>query len=138
MGGLKRLGQAARLAAEDEHVAAAVGHLRVAPRGLRLEEPGRLAAHGGKRRQQVVPGVDHFPLEVVPVVEAGAAEIVVVEFEAERPHQPHLGADSDAGPPHVAGVGWNFGLVKDDMEGGVVTHEGPEGRVRPGTGVCYG
>ncbi|MFM8709302.1 MAG: tRNA (cytidine(34)-2'-O)-methyltransferase, partial [Planctomycetia bacterium] len=43
--------QAAGLVAEHEHVAPPVGHLRVAPRGRRLEEPGRLAADGGERRQ---------------------------------------------------------------------------------------
>ena len=138
MGRLQRLGQATGLAAEDEHVASAVRHLRVAPRGLRLKEPGRLPAHRGKRRQQVVPGIDHLPLEILPIVEAGAAEVIVVELEPKRPDEPHFGADGDTGSPHVTGVGWNLGLVKDDMEGRVVTHEEPERRVRPPAGVCYG
>ena len=74
----------------------------------------------------MIPGIDRLPLKVVPVIEAGAAEVVIVEFEAQRPHQPHLGAEGHAGSPHVASVGWNLGLVEDDMEGGVVSHEGRE------------
>jgi ABC-type dipeptide/oligopeptide/nickel transport system ATPase subunit len=62
------------------------------------------------------------------IVETGPAEIVVVDLEAQRTHQPHLRPDRHAGPPHVPGVGGDFRLVEDDMEAGIVAHGGsPQG-----------
>src|SRR5207245_4967373 len=74
-------GEAAALAPEDEEVVGAEAHRGVRARGARreAEEPAR-RTRGEERLPARVPGEPH----VRPVVEAGAAEMAVVDREAER------------------------------------------------------
>jgi len=37
--------------------------------------------------------------------------VIVVDREAQRFDQPHLGTDGDAGSADISGIGWNLGLV---------------------------
>src|SRR5690348_1135463 len=77
--------QPARLAAEDEHVARFISN-----RGVALL--GRFRKAIGPARRQTIeklsPVVDRFPFEMLPIVEARAAQVIVVEAKAQRPDQP--------------------------------------------------
>ena len=64
----------------------------------------------------LIPIVDDLPFEVFPVIETGAAEVIVVNPEAERSNQPELGPDGDAGAADTAGVVGDLRLVEDDVQ----------------------
>jgi len=65
---------------------------------------------------QVVPVIDDLPFKVFPVVEAGAAEVVVVDAEPERANEPELRADGDAGAADAARVVRDLRLVQHDVQ----------------------
>ena len=67
----------------------------------------------------------HLQRRVLVVVEAGAAQLLVVEGEAERLDQVQARAGVRAQADHVAGVGRDLGLVQDHVE-----HAGPGGSPR--------
>ena len=81
-------GQTLRFAAEDQHVAPRKGGVGVDRRGVLGKEPGTTARQPA---QQCRPVVHRFPIEVLPVVEAGAAETAILQAETQRTHQPQLG-----------------------------------------------
>ena len=62
------------------------------------------------------PVIDHFPIQVLPVIEPGASQVAVVEAESQRAHQPQFGAQGHAGSADVAGVVGDFRLVKHNVE----------------------
>ena len=64
---------------------------------------------------QVVPVVDHLPFQVLPVIEPGSLEIVVVGPKSERSDEPQFGGDRNAGSTHTAGVVGDLWLVEHDM-----------------------
>ena len=49
-----------------------------------------------------------------PIVEAGPAQLTVINLKSQRFNQVQLGSGGGAGAGHIAGVGWNLGLVKND------------------------
>ena len=69
---------------------------------------------GGRNRRG--PVVDHLPGEMLPIIEPGAAQIIVIEPKAERPDEPQLGPRGNARAAHAAGVVWNLGLIKHDVQ----------------------
>ncbi len=73
-------------------------------------------------RDERGPVVHDFPLEVFPVVEAGAAEIVVVYAEAKGADEPQFCANGHAGSPDAAGVVRDLRLMEDDVQAGFVLH----------------
>ena len=67
--------------AEDQRIAGAIADIRVHVLGLGAEEPEPVAAHLGG---DLVEMVDDPQVEMLPVVEPRAADVPIVEQEAER------------------------------------------------------
>ena len=84
--------------------------------------PGRFGQKpigpAGQPGEQARPIVDHFPIEVLPIVQAGAADMAIVDQEAQGTDEPQLGADGHARAADVAGVEGDFRLIKNDLENG--------------------
>ena len=79
--------------AEDKHVAAGVRYLGViAFRRLRGVPESTLREPFTEGR----PIVDDFPLQIFPIVQARATEVIIVNSKPERPHEPQLRADRNA------------------------------------------
>ena len=70
----------------------------------------------GSRAKQRRPVVHRLPVEILPVVQSGAAEPAVVQAETQGTHQPQLGPQGHAGPAHVAGVLGDLRLVENDVQ----------------------
>ena len=49
-----------------------------------------------------------------PIVEAGSAQLTVINLKSQRFNQVQLGSGGGAGAGHIAGVGRNLGLVEND------------------------
>ena len=69
------LRQSGRLAAEHQHVGRFVARLRVRRLGGLREEPGFARREPPQQRR---PIVHDFPQQMPPIVEAGAAQVIVV------------------------------------------------------------
>ena len=69
------------------------------------------------------PIVDHFPIEMLPIVQPGAADMAIVDLEAQRTDEPQLVADGHAGAADIPGVERDFRLIKHDLEDGF-RHDG--------------
>src|SRR3989475_7304125 len=108
-------GEAAALAPEDEEVVGAEAHRGVRARGSRreAEEPAR-RARGEERLPARVPGEPH----VRPVIEAGAAEMAVVDREPERIDQVERRGGGGAEAAGPAGGLPGLGRDPDDVPGG--------------------
>ena len=81
-----------------------------------LDEPD--AGVGGKMLEEGGPVGPAPPLEVLPVVHAGAAELAVVEIEAKGLDEVKGGLGGGAEAGDAAGVGGDFRLEEDDVEHG--------------------
>ena len=55
-------------------------------------------------------------LDGIPIIEPGAAELGVGDFESQRLDQVETGAGGGAKAGDVAGVGRNFGVDEDDVQ----------------------
>jgi len=117
-----RRGQAARFTAEDENVTRCVADIGVGAAGVGRKEPAKIAPCGRHTGNERLPVGDHFPLEFIPVIEARPSQVIIVDGEPERLDQPHFRPDSNAGAANVSGIGWNFRLVEDDVQAGLVPH----------------
>lgn len=121
--------------AEDEGIAWEVGDAGVEARGGGGIEP---AAGGGGGQCGFAGGPRGVEVEGdgVPVIEAGAAEVAVIEGEAEGLDEVEVGSGGGAEAGDVAGIGGNFGIKEDDMEGlgGPMEVEGSD----TGMGVFHG
>ena len=78
----------------------------------------------GSAALELVPIVDDLPGEMLPIIEPGAAKVVVVDAKAERPHQPQLGPDRHARAADAARVVGNLRLVQDDVQQRFVSSAG--------------
>lgn len=76
-----------------------------------------------------IPIVHNFPFKLLPIVEAGAAEVIVVYPKAERAHQPQLRPDGKARPADAPRVVRDLRLVENDVEQGIVLHVAERDRV---------
>ena len=81
--------------------------------GLLGEEPMSAGRQCGCER---VPIVDDLPREMLPIVEPGAAEVVIVDAKPQRPHQPQLGPDGHARAADAARVVGDLRLVQHDVQ----------------------
>ena len=111
--------QAGRFATENQNIARLISHIEITPLA-ELAEEIRLAAT--QTLHQRSPIVDHLPLEVLPVVQASPAEIVIVDPEAERTHEPQLGAGRHAGAADRTGIVRNLRLVQNNVQQRFVRH----------------
>ena len=105
--------QPLRFVAKDQHVAVGEPPSRRSRSAVLVKNQGSCR---GEPLGQRVPIVDGLPLQVLPIVEARAAQIVVVEPKAQRPHQPQLGPGGHARPAHAAGVVRNLRLIEHDVQ----------------------
>lgn len=55
---------------------------------------------------------------ILVVVQPGATQAFVIQFETQRLDQVQLAAGVGAQADDVAGIGWDFGLEQDDVEHG--------------------
>ncbi len=108
-----RAGEPERFAAKHEDVAMSEFGVRVMLRSRLGEEP-RLAV--GERVDKRVPVVDDVPVEMFPIVESGAAHMLAVELKAQRPDEPKLRAQRDAGASEGTGVVGYLGLIENEMK----------------------
>src|SRR5687768_11884543 len=51
-----------------------------------------------------------------PVIQPGATKIVIVHAKTERPHEPQLGSNCNAGAANTARVVWYLRLVKHHVQ----------------------
>ncbi len=79
------------------------------------EQPSR-----SKLPQQVVPIDRVAEFQVLPIVEARAAQPGVIDTKPGGPDNPQLGAGGDTCPTDIASVLRNLGLVQDHVRGGHV------------------
>ena len=105
--------QSARFASEQKDVPRREGGIPHKARGGFRERPpgtpGQAFSHLG-------PAFDGLPIDKLPIIHAGSAEVPFVETKAQRADQPQLGADGHAGASDVAGVLRNVRLIKNNVE----------------------
>ena len=114
----QRARQPLGLAAEYQGIARSKRRVGVAALG-RFREPPAPAA---EPRPEGVPTVHRFPLQVLPVVESGPAQVVVIDAKAERSDEPQLGSEGDARAADVARVLRDLWLVEHDMQQRLMIH----------------
>jgi dihydroorotate dehydrogenase (NAD+) catalytic subunit len=103
----------AGLGAEHEGVAATVGDLVVALTAARRERKPARWRDGGQKGLETGVLAD---LGELPVVQPGAAQALVVEFESQRVDQVQGTAGIGAQAYDIAGVGRDLRLIQDDVE----------------------
>ena len=64
----------------------------------------------------MLPVVNDFPVEMLPIIEASPAKSLFVDSKAQRANQPKLGTEGDASATNGACIGGNFRLKKYDMQ----------------------
>ncbi len=131
MGGQQRFRQPGVLPPEDE-----VGPVRVSDVGV---APGRLGGEVIERAfvlgEEILQPVVIADVKVVPVIQPGVLELLVVDGKAHGAHQMQPTGRARAGAGHVAGVLRDAGFHKDDVQGRFLTHAAPSLRTRAaGTG----
>ncbi len=86
-----------------------------------------------------LPIRDVFHVEVLPVVESGAAEPSLIEPKSGRTDDPEFGPDGDARATNVSRVLRDLGLVQDDVQrartGGIVALQGGVVGLQGGVGA---
>ena len=118
VGGEEGIGESAGFGAEDKGVAGAVGDGVVAAVGGGGEEVQAVGVGGREIGEGGGPvGVD-ADVDGIPVVEAGAAEVFVVDGKAEGFDEVEDGSGGGAEARDVASVGRDFGMDEDDVERG--------------------
>jgi hypothetical protein len=128
--------QAAALAAEDEEVVLAEADRRVGARRARgeAEEPP-----GPARGEERVPARVAAPADVRPVVEARAAQVPVVDGEAERIDQMQRLVGRHAEAPDRPRVLRDLGRNQDDVHqrarAAIGTRVRPTARTAPAPGA---
>src|SRR5262249_38274993 len=75
---------------------------------VRLAQRGQLALEG-------LPVRPHPQVDVLPVIEPGAAHLALVERKAERLDKMEGGAGREARAPSVAGIPVNLWMHEDDV-----------------------
>ena len=107
------LGQPACLRTEEKVTLAGERGIPVGLGGLRRhEEPCGLSSLPA----QILKRIPHADIHVLPVVETGALQLLVINAEAEGLDEVQPGPCRQAQSSHRARVVWNFGLVEDDVE----------------------
>jgi hypothetical protein len=123
--------EAGGFAAEDEVIAGLKGGGGVGARAVGLDQPEPWV--GGELGGEGWPIGPAPPIELLPVIHAGAFELAIIEFEAKGFDEVEGGAGGGAKAGDVAGVGWDLGLKKDQVEVGGFAGAGLvclEGRLR--------
>ena len=106
-------GEAGGFAAEDEVIVGLVLNFGIIARAGGFDEPE--AGGGWQLVVECDPIFPTVPFQVLPVIEAGAFEIFIFEFETERFDQVQGRAGGSAEARDVAGVGRDFRLEQDDV-----------------------
>jgi hypothetical protein len=80
--------------------------------------------------EQLIPGVDDLPFEMLPVVESCPPKMIVIKLEAEGTNKPEFCADSDTGSPDTSRIMGDFRFQKHNMQAWSIRHR--QGRIRKG------
>jgi hypothetical protein len=115
MGGDQGLGQSSGFTAADQKITGLKGDVPVGGFSLGGEKP---SAIGGRSGEKIVEGVPKLNFDVLPVVEPGAADLFVIEREAERFDEMEGRARREAETTSCAGVVGNFGGDENEVEHG--------------------
>src|SRR5262245_39841509 len=59
---------------------------------------------------------------MLPVIEPRPPQVIIIDPKSQRPHQPQLRPDRDAGAADAAGVVRNLRLMQDNIEHRFVLH----------------
>ena len=78
--------------------------------------------------EQLIPGVDDLPFEMLPVVESCPPKMIVIKLEAEGTNKPEFCADSDTGSPDTSRIMGDFRFQKHNMQAWSIRHR--QGRIR--------
>lgn len=106
------IGQSARLAAEDQHVADTVANV-----GIRFYRFfGEVPAVPGKFERQVVPIVGGPAVEIPPVIHSGPGNAAMIELESQRFDQEQTGPAGHASSSHGSRIIRDFRLVKNNVQ----------------------
>ena len=62
--------------------------------------------------------IHHAKVQVLPVIEPGAAEVTVIQVETKRPDQPEPGTRRHAGTANCPRVGRDLGLEQHHVQPG--------------------
>jgi hypothetical protein len=65
---------------------------------------------------QIVPMIGDFPVEMLPIIEAGPSKCFFVNAKPKRSYQPQFGIQGYACSPYGSRVAWNFGLEQNDIQ----------------------
>ena len=68
------------------------------------------------RRHDIIEAVDDRPGQMLPVIQAGPAQVAVVEMETQRSHQPEHRTGGNAGPTDGTRVQRDLGLNQDHIQ----------------------
>lgn len=114
-----RFRQARGFAAEYKYIAGPIINVEVIARGPFAEQVWFTAAEPCDER---FPIIDDFPLQVLPIIEARPTEIIIIDAETERAHQPKLAAGGHAGAAHRTGIVRNLWMVQNNVQERFVLH----------------
>lgn len=62
-----------------------------------------------------MPLIDDFNVQMLPVVQAGAAQVFFIQLKAKWFYEPEFCTDGQAAATDIPGVLRDFGLVKNDV-----------------------
>lgn len=114
-----RFRQARGFAAEYQYVARPIINVKIIARGPFAEQVRFTAAEPCDER---CPIIDDLPFQVLPIIEARATEIIVIDAESERAHQPKLAAGGHAGAADRTGIVRNLWMVQNNVQERFVLH----------------
>src|SRR5687767_13511402 len=105
---VNRFRQASRLPAEHEHYVRRKLCIPIRPPAFRAEE--ERCAEGGELSFESVPAGPDAQVDVLPVVEAGTADLPLIERKAERLDEMQRRTGGEARTARISGVPMNLRL----------------------------
>jgi hypothetical protein len=69
--------------------------------------------------------IDDFPIEMLPIVHAGATKLFFVQSKAERADEPEFGPEGDASATDITRVLRYFRLKQGDVQPRIGTRSVP-------------
>jgi hypothetical protein len=74
----------------------------------------------GEVGEEFLPVVNDLPLKVLPIVEPGPTQIVIIDAKPQGPHQPQLGSHRDARAADAPRVVRDLRLIEHHVQLGRV------------------
>lgn len=111
---VNRIRQTAGLPPEHQHDVFREFRFCVHPDCFRAEE--KRLAETRQLALEVLPRRPEPEIDVLPVIEAGAAHLALVERKAEGLDEVESGSGGEAGTPRISGVPVNLGVDENDVD----------------------